>query len=203
MSQSKEPRTDSLTGRARRDDLRLPRGIESTPSHPVPVSSIMPPSESMTGKPGRSLATRGKDDEEAESGPPRVVQILTRAPAEFRPPQMNAASDISGSRPPTNGHETPSSQHAACEARIQMLSDELRDAEAECEALWTENRRLEGDRSNFQAVAATCDQIRHQLERTQHELEHSRQLIAAMEHTRGWRMLLQFRRVRNRLLGRP
>jgi hypothetical protein len=79
------------------------------------------------------------------------------------------------------------------------LADELAEAEAECAALWDENEALKTEGVNLRSAH---EQTQHLLDRVHHELEQARHLIGIMEATRGWRLLLFFRRCRDAVLRR-
>jgi chromosome segregation ATPase len=63
--------------------------------------------------------------------------------------------------------------------------DDLDECQAECERL-----------------AGECERLRASLDESNRSLAAARETIRAMEATRGWRLLVWFRRVRDRLFGR-
>lgn len=79
------------------------------------------------------------------------------------------------------------------------LEESLEDTEAECEALWLEKRQLRTERDN---LLQTMEDARAELNRYHHALTNAQNRIRAMESTRGWRLMLWIRRIRNALLGR-
>ncbi len=118
------------------------------------------------------------------------------------PPESVPATDrrplIRGEDPPAPVGElqlTP----AVLERRLLDLADELAEAEAECAALWDENEALKTEGVNLRSAH---EQTQHLLDRVHHELEQARHVISVMEATRGWRLLVFFRRCRDAVLRR-
>ncbi len=95
--------------------------------------------------------------------------------------------------------EEPQLAPAVLERRLLDLADELAEAEVECAALWDENEALKTEGVNRRSAH---EQSQHLLDRVHHELEHARHAIGVMEATRGWRLLVFFRRCRDAVLRR-
>ncbi len=118
------------------------------------------------------------------------------------PPESAPATDrrpvIRGEDPPAPVGE-PQLAPAVLERRLLDLADELAEAEAECAALWDANEALKTEGVNLRSAH---EQTQHLLDRVHHELEQARHVIGVMEATRGWRLLLFFRRCRDVVLRR-
>jgi hypothetical protein len=78
------------------------------------------------------------------------------------------------------------------ERLVRNLSDDLQDLETECQELRVQNEQLSHER---EAKAA----LLHQTEVRAAHLQH---VVHVMEATRGWKMLVRIRRIRERLRGR-
>ncbi len=118
------------------------------------------------------------------------------------PPESAREADrravIRGAHPPAPVGGPPLTS-PVLERRLLDLADELAEAEAECAALWDENEALKTEGVNLRSAH---EQTQHLLDRVHHELEQARHVIGVMEATRGWRLLLFFRRCRDTVLRR-
>ena len=83
--------------------------------------------------------------------------------------------------------------------RLRELAEQLNDADAECEALWEENRRLKDERGTLLGV---IEEVRPQLDECRREIGRYHEALTSIHRTLAWRLLNRLRRVRDMLLRR-
>ncbi len=83
--------------------------------------------------------------------------------------------------------------------RLRELAEQLNDADAECEALWEENKRLKDERSTLLGV---IEEVRPQLDECRQEISRYHDALTSIHRTLAWRLLNRLRRLRDALLRR-
>ena len=84
-------------------------------------------------------------------------------------------------------------------ARLRELAEQLNDADAECEALWEEYKRLKDERGTLLGV---IEEVRPQLDECRREIGRYHEALTSNHQTLAWRLLNRLRRLRDALLRR-